>query len=284
MPWVAGLVGFWAMLGAAVWAGAGCSARAPLSAPGVDCDAGSPYDIWIVDSFSPGSSAFEFTAPDASAMYWYSYGDLTPDAGTSETIHAIEGSGRCGSRYALLLESHGHNDYGSGFGTYNFAGMVRGSRGIDAGNYEGVSFWARSFDPSGNPVTKGATFELGDLDTFNTGLDGGCLVVDGGMIGNGAVSVSYAAGGAGGGGAVSAQYPPGACGNNFTLPILTTGEWQFYAIPFASFHQMFDPRRVAGGFDPTTFAQFLVVAPREAALELWIDEIGFYRQRTPDGG
>ncbi len=274
---------------------AGCSPRAQSTPAGVDCTAESPYEIHVYEDYESGrvtdlpGVTFDQNAISNPAP-WYSYGDGTPGATNDFLVASNAESGACPSMgaFSLLLESHGHNDYGSGFGTYSFAGLAS-TAPIDVSAYEGISFWARSWDPRGAPTSKGVTLEIGDKDTFNplqdggTYVDGGCVNgVDAGYLGNGA-SIIYV-GGATGGGAAVAHSPPGTCGNSFTYPLVTTDHWQLYTIPFSSFNQGLQPNRVSTGFDPTTFAQVLVIAPSEAAVELWIDNIGFYRHKPPEAG
>jgi hypothetical protein len=263
---------------------------------------------------------------------WYSYGDTTPgavqttgrvggawtvelDGGINYSFTApIENGGRCGSQRALFLQAHGFQDYGCGWGTYNI-GVVGGYLGGQtcpytypdgdaavcpialAADYEGVTFWARSFDPTGAPTTKGLTISIDDKNSHggaylldastSTGFtdSGVCNVYEGGVLGNGAQSYALAGTmGAAGGNTVSAQPPPDSCGNGFIHAILTTEQWQFYTIPWSSFTQSAMPNRIPTGFDPSTFYSFRVVAPKEARVALWISNLGFYRHKRTDAG
>jgi hypothetical protein len=310
-----------------------------------DCSAQAPYVLNPIEQYVSGV-----------AIAWFSYGDLTPGAthtgqdGGAIYAVPIEDGGHCGAQNALLLQSYGHNDYGSGFGTYDLGagqpfqdylnGIQSGNRmspqydprvnvpdsgcmtpdagfvncSIDAGGYEGVSFWARSFDPTGNVTTKTVNVALADKDTAY-GIGSTCTLccgtngIEGGVItttGAAGASVTTVSGFAGGGalwypigcpsaeagsdyfaeagpGVVSALPPPYCCGNNFTYYSLqTTEQWTLYTLPWSSFHQLAQPTRSPQGFDPTTVFQFLVTVPKEAHLSLWIHDIAFYR--TKQGG
>jgi hypothetical protein len=314
--------------------------------PSSDCVAQAPYDLSVVEQYTPDAG-----------VAWFSYGDLTPGAthsgqdGSAPPVVPIENGGHCGSHYALLLQSHGHNDYGSGFGTYDIGagqpiqdylnGIQSGNRpnptlydprvnapeggcileggivncSIDAGAYEGIAFWARSFDPTGDLTTKTVNVALADKDTAfgigstcilccgTNGIEGGTITVTSG-IGTVTTVSGFAGGGAtwypvgcptadaapgyfdeAGPGVISALAPPYCCGNNFTYYSLqTTGQWAFYTLPWSSFHQLAQPTRRPHGFDPQTVFQFLITVPKEAHLSLWIHDIGFYRTRRSDAG
>jgi len=296
----------------------GCSSR-PIPPPvGIDCAEEGPYDLDVLEDY------------DTTNYGWYSYGDTTPGAmmttgmvGGASTMEpdggvnysftaAIEGGGRCGSQRALFLQAHGYQDYGTGWGTYNI-GVVGGYMGgqsctdpgdggstvcpINASAYEGVSFWGRSFDPTGAPTTKGFTLSINDKNSHGGGLvldasastgftsSGVCTPYEAGVLGNGASSFAVVnAMGATGGATVSAEPPPQACGNNFSYAMLTTDRWHLYTIPWASFHQAAMPNRIPTGFDPSTFFQFLVIGPKEARLALWISNLGFYRHKQSNAG
>jgi hypothetical protein len=245
---------------------------------------------------------------------WYNYGDTTPGAvqtgqdGGPGWIAPIEDGGLCGSQTALLLQAHGYQDYGCGFGTYNF-GMAQlpctnsndgGSvTSIDAGGFQGMRFWARSVDlrPSANPedTTKTVTLNINDKTSYGGGCNSVCTVYnypDAGAEGGAGFSAGYVPTpsvnsgsstlptGSGMGGLV---LPADACGNAFTYPLVTSDTWQFYTIPFSAFTQAPRPNRVPTGFDPTSFYQFLITVPKEARLELWIANLGFYGTKQDAG-
>jgi hypothetical protein len=252
---------------------------------------------------------------------WYGYGDSTlgavtagidagdagdgaPPTSVPPTTMPIPG-GLCadtdaGATYALVLQSSGHNDYGSGFGDYSFAngfgsggysaggacgpdgGPITPAQYVDASPYEGLSFWAR------NPgeTTKGIILELTDIHsaTVTCPTAGQCVpyAMDAGvnmyitMGSNGTLPQ--------GSGVSSAQPPADACGNNFAVAVLTSENWQLYTIPFASFHQAFQPNRAPSGLDTAHLALFTIVVPKEGVVDLWIANLGFYRKKIPGAG
>lgn len=266
---------------------AGCSPRAAPAPVPLNCTWQTAYQM---------TPPFESYSPDAGGG-WYSFGDATPGAVRNIYNLPIDGGGPCGaSPFALVLQSRGFQDYGSGFGTYAFGGYMGIQRNsqlnplcanFDAGNncaidgtgWDGIKFWARSYDPSGAPTTKGITIGLNDKDTISNTITSDCHDYDAGVQGNGVMNYVQIGGGMGavGGGVSSAQPPPDACGNAFQRVLLTTDEWELYLLPFSSFYQTAQTNRTPTGFDPASFTQLTIRAPKEAALYLWIDDIGFYR-------
>ncbi len=300
----------------------GCSSRPVPPPAGIDCAEEAPYDIHVVEDY------------DTPNYGWYSYGDHTPggvvttgaaggaftiedDGGINYSFTApIENGGRCGSHRALFLQAHGFQDYGAGFGTYNI-GVVGGYMGgqtcvdptsdagsticpIDASAFEGVTFWARSYDPTGAPTTDAFTLSINDKNSHSGGYvpdaspltgftsSGVCINYDAGILANGAAVYTTATNGAvmgaTGGGTVAAQPPPDSCSNSFYDVVVTTRQWHLYTIPWRSFYQSAQPNRVPTGFDPSTFFQFMITTPRESRLALWISNLGFYRHKRADAG
>jgi hypothetical protein len=295
------LAAAFAQLGAA-----GCSST-PRPALTVDCSVQNQYVFSLDDPKNPLGEKYTSQTPS-----WFGYGDSTPgavpadaapvsdaaDAAPPSSIPPvsmpIENGGICGAQYALFLQSSGHNDYGSGFGDYAFAGFnaggacgadggpVTAAHYVDASAYEGLSFWAR------NPgeTTKGVILELTDIHSAQVTCPtaGQCVPYS-----NDAGSNMYVTMGGNGtlpqGSSVASPQPPAdACGNNFTYPLLTTGEWQLYTIPFSSFHQGFQPDRARGGLDTAHLALMTIVVPKEAVIDLWVANLGFYRTRSPEAG
>jgi hypothetical protein len=132
-----------------------CSTSAPPPPPAaVDCSVEDAYDIRSVENYDPGGNSYQAS--------WFAYGDLTPGSVQTQGISAanthlptmpIEAGGLCGAQNALVLVSAGHNDYGSGFGSYCLGGnyamldpntYVYPCTAQDATGYEGFSFWARN--------------------------------------------------------------------------------------------------------------------------------------------
>lgn len=274
-----------------------CSASPARTLPGVDCNAGSGYEL------SPPERTFE----EGGDQLWYSGADgtgttapavatvdpacgggagspATPAAGTggvggsgpasiSVALEPIEGE-RCGSRHAMVLRSAGHTDWGSVFGDW-----VLASAGADwdASGFEGIAIWARA-----GAGDRAVTLLL---DTWQTSASGTSAAdVDAGLVcrvdcngGSGTQTIDEA------GNVTSQTYvsPPGTCGNSFARVIELTTDWQLHLLPFSSFHQELKPNMVAGGLDPSHINGITIRVAKEASVELWIDDIAFYRPGAP---
>jgi hypothetical protein len=144
-----------AVTGAAVlaFACAACTTWPIAPAPTFDCSVEDGYDFQSIETYEDTSS---------NPAAWFSYGDLTPGSVHTQQLSPavsrlptlpVEGDGICGSQRALVLVTAGHNDYGSGFGSYclnnNYADNGAGSypcTAQDGTGFEGISFWAR--DPA----------------------------------------------------------------------------------------------------------------------------------------
>lgn len=265
----------------------------------IDCSQADSYDI--IETYSLT------TTPT-----WYQYGDTTPGAvETPGTVlvdggypipwtEAIENGGLCGSQVALVLQSEGFHDYGSGFGDYDPGSLLTaclfpdGATGAncsyDASAYQGIAFWARS---PGNH-TKSVTVELADGNSYDSpSALTQCLyqtnfIDSGGLAGQPTMVVVSPTGVSGTGttttGGSGQQLPPGTCGNNFVYPLVTSDDWQLYKIPFSAFYQTATPNKEPKGFDPSTFFWLGMIVPKEAQLELWIDGLGFYPKKQAGGG
>jgi hypothetical protein len=281
----------------------GCGEPWRTAAP-LDCAGEGSYDI--AEHYQLGTSP-EITSGGVSAQTWFKYGDMTPggiedgdeagvggDGGTIPWTRPIPG-GRCGSTVALVLMSSGYQDYGSGFEDYHFgnlvttSGYLNGQLGIlpyNASKYEGIAFWARSPGATTKAVTLQATDGHSNDDSvmnltsciYEVGVDAGS------GSGSGTTTITSASGSATTttGGSALPPLPPGTCGNTFSYVFQFTDDWQLYEIPFSAFFQAATPNRAPTGFDPSTFFGFGVIVPKEAQLELWIDELGFYPKT--DGG
>jgi hypothetical protein len=314
--WVTGAVttaiggGLFAPLGAS-----GCSST-PRPAFAVDCSAMNQYEFSIYDAVNPLGEIYSSQQPT-----WFAFGDSTPGAVPAGTDAGDAGDGapptsvppatmpipgglcadtNAGATYALVLQSSGHNDYGSGFGDYAFAngfgsggfspggmcgadgGPVSPAQYIDASSYDGLSFWAR------NPgeTTKGIILQLTDIHSARVTCPttGQCV-----PYGSDAGVNTYVTMGSNGtlppGSSVaSAQPPADACDNNFSVAVLTSANWQLYTVPFSSFYQAFQPNRIPSGLDTAHVALFTIRVPKEGVVELWIANLGFYRKKGPDSG
>jgi hypothetical protein len=308
-PWIlpaillfAGLISAGALFSPA----GGCSSRAVPQAPALDCAAAeAPYERRVLESYDPNDPHLYMPAL-GTGFGWYTYGDWTPGAvqsgadGGASLQTPIPNGGRCGDQYALFFHARGFQDYGCGWGTYSigahfddpdaayrntgpqafyYPDFDAGVMAISAADYEGITFWAQSYDPSGTPTTKGFTITINDKESFY-GVGSTCVPFDGSMLSNGTYGTApNTSGGAAGGSAATALPPADACGNGFAYVLTVTDQWQLYTIPWSAFNQLARPNRQPTRFDPSSFFQITVAAPKEAYAALWWDEFGFYRTK-----
>jgi hypothetical protein len=278
----------------------GCGQAAKREPPPFDCTADDKFQLT-----PPPSSGLAITTEDfeSGGATWYGYGDATPGAthtyqidGGSFPTEPIPG-GRCGSQMALVLRSQGHSDYGSGFGDYHpFDDDFSRTGPANATDWEGIAFWARSpgdtdksvwlswsdvtVDAEGgycisawNRVSVLGAY-VGAAASVEAGVD-----EDSGAFPVGA-SVAAFLGPDGGAAADSGIAPEKACGNGFRRLLTTTEDWQFYALPFESFHQDPLPTLIPTGIDRSTLYRLTIQVPKEARLELWIDDLGLYQRAS----
>ena len=278
-------------------AGSACSAST-RPAQVTDCNAAEGYEL------STALRSFE-TADETDA--WFSGGDVTGSkvapaipalsaacggggtatvsgtGGSSATanlsfaVEPIEGGGRCGSLNAMVLRSSGHTDWGSLFGDWKLASDPSACNTCgpwNGGGYEGLAIWARSGSNSDQSV-------IILLDTWQTsaagttGVDPSLVCKVDCSVGSGTRSRDEA------GNVTSQTYvsPPGTCGNSFQRTLSVTTQWQLYFLPFSSFYQDLKPNQVSGGIDPSHINGLTLRTAKEAGLELWIDDIAFYRRK-----
>jgi hypothetical protein len=279
---------------------AGCSTYSTYRPVSIDCTADSGYDLDPVDM----SSAF-------------TYGDTTTGAVITAAVTPLPDNPRCANASALLITAHRFNDWGAATGFYAFGPAdptdptmaKRLTRNESA--YTGVSFWARA------PGATGKSFTI-VLDDFNTAdptplaagssdpttdpdpMDSNCIgyaTPDGGMqnvtIYDPATGMVLSSGST----TVTAL---NACGNAYQVIPTVANDWAFYTIPFGQFHQTAQPNRVPNdkltetGTAPGTslltskLRNFLIRIPKATDMELWIDNLGFYRKKGSvvgaDGG
>jgi hypothetical protein len=269
---------FWALF--LVLAGtSGCDTYSTLKDAPIDCTVDDGYEFLTLgnnfDNVGDG-------------VFWSS-GDNTPDkvvgddASGNVSVRTIPDGPRCDSSAAVVLRAAGNNDWGCLFGSNN-VGAPR-----DASAYEGLSFWARA---PGN-TTKGFIVLLDDPNTTvidplphnctNLGsTTGGPQTIIVSVDGQNVQTSS---------GATRPTYPE-ECGNSYAAPMLVTGEWAFYTVPFAQFQQTALPNRVPNavltqvGTAPGTalltdkIYTLIIRFPKEATVELWLDNLAFYRKKT----
>jgi hypothetical protein len=262
-----------------------CSPYSTLKDVPIDCTSDDDYDFQYMKS----GNTTDTPADDqvSSNGNWWGSGDTPPcDGGSSRALSTIENipdGGRCGSNTADVLHSSHYNDWGSLFGYNSF-------NATGAENYEGISFWARA---PGNS-TKGFTILLDDDNTVALeGNNYNCkpLDADAGiqMQGGGSIDPST---GTIISGSTSAAPLPDQCGNDYSVAMLVTDEWRFYTIPFGEFQQANKPNRVpnaaltnvgnvAGtGLLTSKLRLLLLRVPKEAEMELWIDNLAFYKKKV----
>jgi hypothetical protein len=194
---------------------------------------------------------------------------------------------------ALVLRSQGHNDWGTLFGDYALNGsdnnFVEYHPARGAG-YEGLAIIAKS---PGNH-DKAVTLQLDDMQTTRlTVPEGGFQFLDGAPVEgleagpnectvapvdpNTPATLDPATGNLISVGTVP---PAGSCGNSFRRVLQVTDQWRLYLLPWSTFVQDRDPRASPTGIDPSQIRRILFRAEKQADLELWIDEIAFYRQKS----
>ncbi len=279
------------LLGAlSVAAAAGCSAYPTYKNAPTDCTIEDAYDVNLLD-------ATEFS------MAWTSK-DGSPNAAMTADVETIPEGPFCGSTTALVARGGGNNDWGSLFGFYGFGKH-------DESTQEGLSFWARAPGNTG----KGFTILMDDSNSYDPNascalVDGGVPVsvqpqpgsgiacttycqLDGGTFASGTV-VDTATGAVLSSGTLQAPKQANQCGNDYQTVWKVSSDWAFYTIPFSMFQQQPQPDRVpnelftAGTAPGTAMVTSSILNmtfrfPKESAIELWIDHLGFYRHKQ-DGG
>lgn len=228
-----------------------------------DCSATDDYETLVLQPLESGMPQ------------WYSYGDDTPGGSNAFELRELSPP-RCDSTAALVLSCSGHVYWGAGFGEYQTA-----TAPVNASEYEGVSFWARATSPS-----RGFTMNIQDPNTIEPPDPGdgtdptddpdyvGCheADLDDVLAGTHTVSMSGQIVPIGG------ELPSASdCGNGFERVVEVTPDWIFYHLPFESFRQTAEPNLRPEGLDRSEIRQFGIAVPADSDLELWIDDLGFYR-------
>ena len=269
-----------ALLLLAVGGGAfGCTAYSTYKTLPPGCDVEAAFDLQAINAFEMVGVAGTFwTASD------------TPDAGlvpspppytyVASTVEAISDGPHCGSTAALVMRSERNNDWGSLFGID--IGAPR-----NASDYDGLSFWARAPGNTTNAFTvlfndpNTAVPEMGgEPKCKDYGLDGGTGQTQ--VDGTGMVIM----------GSVADAPEPDQCGNSYAAVQVVTADWRFYTIPFGAFQQVATPNRVPNaaltevGPEPGTalltssLLSLTFRMPKAATMQLWIDNLSFYRKPT----
>ncbi|MEO8180270.1 MAG: hypothetical protein ABI895_15650 [Deltaproteobacteria bacterium] len=234
-----------------------CSGGPARPEPEVDCSVEDDYELSILQPM------------EGTTASWYSYGDTTPGATNSVGLQPIP-AGRCESTAALVIRSRGYHDWGSGFGEYQTAMAP-----VDATGYEGVSFWARA---EGFGTSSGFLLTVGDRKTSPAGMV--CVEPTTEDLVSGEYTYNQQ----------GMIVPVGTrltgtndCGNSFQVAVFAHREWYLHRVPFESLVQMANPSRSPTGIDRTGLYLFGLAVPKDSNLDLWIDDLGLYRHRAPDG-
>jgi hypothetical protein len=269
-----------ALLLLAVVGAGGCTAYPTYKTVVPGCDVEAAYDLQLIDAFETVGMAPLWTAGDTVGAAMMPVPPPMPYV--AATVAPIPEGPHCGSTSALVLRSERNNDWGSLFGMNNF-----GLR--DESVYEGLSFWARVSVNSTNAFTI-------MLDDLNTAIGATSYCKDYGLDGGTAGQPMTDGTGAVIPGTVTDAPEPDQCGNGYTVVHVVTGDWRFYTIPFTAFAQAATPNRVPNRLltrtGPTPGTAMLTNElfnltfrmPKAATIELWIDNLSFYRKPTSTGG
>lgn len=202
----------------------------------------------------------------------------------------IPESPRCGSENALHLTASGNKDWGNLFGDYLAATTT-----TDASAYDGVSFWARAMPGT----TKTISLLLDDKYSLNLtftdqerealeqanpddpDLEMACVDEAAEVLEEYGETVNVVTDQQGSTSVNVPGYVPSenACGNAYLKPIHLTYDWQFYVVPFSEFSQDPVPNRRIEGIDKASIRGVTIRAPKEALLDVWVDELSFYSVR-----
>jgi hypothetical protein len=284
-----------------------CAADQPKATrPALDCSLADAYEFKPIYPFEVGQTGW-YQAGDCTGGSWDPHPSVTtPDGGTAEAdagvcvfnpavasvmtgnvpLERIPEGERCGSQWAAYMQSYGHSDWGSMFGTWDLGANVPPANGS---GYEGISFWARNPDRTGHaqgPTNKTIWFQVGDwrqvvaansTTPYPPPGDFRCVPAP-----NDATVLSFNSNNQVS--SASRSPAPNECGNYFRTRVETTNDWQLYLLPWSELYQDPYPSRNLDGIDPRDIRLLQVNIPVGATVELWMDDIAFYRQRGADAG
>jgi hypothetical protein len=235
-------------------AGCGKSGTAePPDSIGVGCSEASAYELAVV----PGLD---------SANTWFFATDATPGAVASIEVGPVNNAERCGGPAtpgeAIVLSASGNRDWGC-----LFANWAIYEYPLSGAGYVGLAFWARTHGVSdaGVPFAsdRDITVGLGENVATDQGFD--CAApLDGGPLG---VMVD--------GQVVTVSGAP-SCVSFFFRQLTVTEDWRLYLLPWQSFTQTSYGTPRSGVSEPA-FNTVEFLAPPGAVIQLWIDDLGFYR-------
>jgi hypothetical protein len=180
--------------------------------------------------------------------------DSSPTGVRSDLVQVIPDGPRCGdSKQALELKADGYNDWGT-----SFALAFASFSAIDETGTDGIAFWAKATGP-----TIGFTLTLSDKQSFAAG--GECM--DQPDAGSNAVDPA----------SLPTWVPfPERC-SPFQIIMSVTPTWTLYKIPFTSFNQPLNASDRHTPLDPSQLYLMTFIILRGAHLDLWLDDIGFYK-------
>lgn len=246
-----------ASLGLMALAASACSAHEPRVVP-IDCEADDDYELESLN-----------------ALTWYGFGDSSTHDGTAGIPQGEQAElvtldePRCESSQALFFHAYEHYDWGAGYAAAlpMVPGFAADEGFWDASGYEGISFWARSLKDKAFQLSMGdrrTTAVLAET-SLNDGKDDTCTPSehDNPVRWHGILDVPN----------------EDRCGNAFLRWVMPTEHWQFFAIPFKDFLQSPRPNVVEGGIDRATISPLAVAIPKDFTVELYIDQIAWYRKR-----
>jgi hypothetical protein len=267
----------------AVCGAIGCSTYSTYKDVPLDCTVDTEFDFDYIDTFDTvGGSAPGWTAADGTA-----------GASITGTVETVGDGARCGNTAALVIRAAGNKDWGALFG---FNNVMRNEAA-----YEGMSFWARAPGNTG----KGFTIVVDDLNTAHPTVctEGVTTIPPQAGVSNctkyctsAGGQIIYGPDGMPIGGSTVAPPAPDACGNSYSAVVVITMDWRFYTIPFSRFQQTATPNRLPNGaITPTGTAPgtalltsdlrgLILRMPKESSMELWIDNLGFYRPKAAGAG
>jgi len=74
------------------------------------------------------------------------------------------------------------------------------------------------------------------------------------------------------------------CGNYFRTRVDTSDRWMLHLIPWSALYQEPAANRHRDGIDARDIRLLQITIPLGATVELWVDDIAFYRRRGADAG
>jgi hypothetical protein len=260
----------------------GCGAPPAREETPIDCTATDIFDAtWPVDdtwfSATDGTGQVSCDDPSAAGQTPQANGLCNgPRRATASIMPETPPEGvRCGSESALHLTAARNNDWGCLFGNYALATQT-----FDASAYDGVALWAKAAPGT----TKTITIVLEDKYSRNLTDENDEVIEESSFCedeeGAGGQNINPTTGQPGSGSVSVPGYIPSenACGNPYNAVVMVTEDWQLYRVPFASFTQTALPNRRIEGIDRASIRGMTLRAPKQAVVDMWIDDIAYYHE------